>query len=79
MTNEDFRALILGEAALEPPFEIVAGGKTYVVSDSTNVFVTGAYPDVLCIALPKEGMVFVRFDSISAVHAEHQAVASGIK
>jgi hypothetical protein len=79
MTTDDIRSLILGASALEPPYDIAAGGRLYTVSDATNVWIAGAYPDTLIVAIPKEGVVFVRLDSITAIHAEHQAVASGRK
>jgi hypothetical protein len=77
MNPDELRSLITG-GTLAAPFDIATqSGEVYTVADQTNVFVTGAYPETLIIAIPKEGVVFVRLDSITAVHAEHQAVASG--
>lgn len=77
MNTDEIRGLLTG--GLAPPFEIVAGGRSYPVSDPRNIFVPEATPSLAVVAIPGRGLAIVRIAEITAIHAETEAVASGRK
>jgi hypothetical protein len=72
---EDFRTMIEGHE-LSLPYSIkTKGGRSYPVTSHANAFVPDAYPDTLVLGVAGRGIILLGFDSIEAVHTEHERAA----
>jgi hypothetical protein len=62
--------------ASEPPYTIATkGGKTYYVADRSHIWIPDAYKEILCLAIPRQGLMYLRLNSIESVHTEHEVAA----
>ena len=79
MSPDELRSL-LTSGTLVPPFEIIAGGRTYLVEDIANIWLPSAYPDVAVVAVAGQGIGIIRLASIDSITCEeHEAVSAGRK
>jgi hypothetical protein len=76
MNPQEVRQLI-AERSLSLPYSIITrGGRTFLVTDHANAFITPAYPDTLIVAVPGRGIVYLGLSAIDAIHHEHEAVSA---
>jgi hypothetical protein len=67
--NDQFHELLQES---EPPFTIqTKGGRSYRVENRGQIWIPDAYRDIICLAIPSQGLMFVRFGSIESVQTEH--------
>lgn len=77
MSPEEMRALLTsGDVA--PPYTVhTTGGKSYPVTDITNIWFPPAFPGTVAIAVPRRSIAILRLDAIDSITCEeHEAVAA---
>jgi hypothetical protein len=77
MNTDEIRSLLLG-GTLEPPYTIVAvDGRAYAVTDRRNVFLPGAYPDAVIVAIPGKGIAILRSEMIDCIACAGREFGAG--
>jgi hypothetical protein len=60
----------------QPPFTIkTKGGKKYRITDRSHIWAPDAYKEIVALAIPHRGLIFVRLSCIEAVHTEQPTEA----
>jgi hypothetical protein len=77
MSTEEIRAL-LTSGDIAPPFTVhTMGGKSYAVTDITNIWMPPAFPGAVAIAVPRRSIAILRLDAIDSITCEeHEAVSA---
>ena len=74
MTPEETRAWLEGN---EPPFVFkTIRGRSYKITARSNVWIPAAYPEMLCVAVPGEGIIIIKISTFESVHIEHEMVSA---
>jgi len=75
MSPEEIRSrLTSGDIA--PPFTVhTTGGRSYPVTDVTNIWFPMAFPGTVAIAVPRRSIAILRLDAVDSITCEeHEAV-----
>lgn len=77
MSPEEIRSL-LTSGDIAPPFTVhTTGGKSYPVTDMTNIFFPTAFPGAVVVAVPRRTIAILRLDAIDSITCEeHEAVGA---
>ena len=68
--NKDFKAMMQG-GELSRPYTIrTRGGKSYEVTEGSDVFIGNAHPETVILSLPKRGIILLGVEAIDSIQHE---------
>jgi hypothetical protein len=70
MGPEDFRKMIEGHQVATPFVIEAEGGRSYTISDPTDIHIPNAYPNTVILCLRERGLILLRLDEIESLHPE---------
>jgi hypothetical protein len=71
-TVTDFKTLIAEDGIGRPYLIRIKSGKTYKITEGSEIFIPHSYPNLLIIAIPGKGISLVGLSSIEAIEGEHE-------